>query len=137
MEAAPGLEPGIKDLQFFPLTIWVRRPHSTLLSSSVLLFCHGFFNCFFELKTGEDVERIGKVRDEAHHNGLALVLWSYPRGPVPDPTKKDSLLWCHYAVSAAESLGADIVKTKFPSVVEPKKRENYEGFIEKEYCDKI
>lgn len=88
-------------------------------------------------QTGEDVERIGKIRDEAHHNGLAVVLWSYPRGPVPDLTKKDSLLWCHYAVSAAESLGADIVKTKFPSVVEPKKRENYEGFIEKEYCDKI
>jgi len=88
-------------------------------------------------QTGEDVERIGKVREEAHRNGLPLVLWSYPRGPVPDPTKKDSLLWCHYAVSAAESLGADIVKTKFPSVVEPKKREAYEKYIEEEYSEKI
>ncbi len=88
-------------------------------------------------QTGEDIERIGKVREEAHRNGLPLVLWSYPRGPVPDSTKKDSLLWCHYAVSAAESLGADIVKTKFPSVVEPEKRENYEKYIEKEYSGKI
>ena len=64
-------------------------------------------------------------------------MWSYPRGLVPDPTKKDSLLWCHYAVSAAESLGADIVKTKFPSVVEPKKREKYEEFIKEEYSAKI
>jgi len=88
-------------------------------------------------QTGEDVERIGKVREEAHRNGIPLVLWSYPRGSVPDSTKKDSLLWCHYAVSAAESLGADIVKTKFPSVVEPKKRENYEKFIEEEYSSKI
>ncbi len=88
-------------------------------------------------QTGEDIERIGKVRDEAHKNGLLLVLWSYPRGPVPDKTKADSLLWCHYAVSAAESLGADIVKTKFPSVVEPKKRKAYEEFILKEYAKKI
>lgn len=88
-------------------------------------------------QTGEDVERIGKIRDEAHNNGLPLVLWSYPRGPVPDSTKVDSLLWCHYAVSAAESVGADIVKTKFPSVVEPKRRENYEKYIEGEYSGKI
>ena len=88
-------------------------------------------------QTGEDVERIGRIREGAHHSGLPLVLWSYPRGPVPDSTKKDSLLWCHYAVSAAESLGADIVKTKFPSVVEPKKRGKYEEFIKEEYSGKI
>ena len=88
-------------------------------------------------QTGEDIERIGRIREEAHKNGLLLVLWVYPRGPVPDKTKVDSLLWCHYAVSAAESLGADIVKTKFPSVVEPKKREAYEEFILKEYSKKI
>jgi class I fructose-bisphosphate aldolase len=88
-------------------------------------------------QTGEDVERIGKIRKEAHHSGLPLVLWSYPRGLVPDSTKKDSLLWCHYAVSATESLGAGIVKTKFPSVVEPKKREKYEEFIKEEYSAKI
>jgi len=88
-------------------------------------------------QTGEDVERIGKIREEAHRNGLPLILWSYPRGPVPDATKKDSLLWCHYAVSAAESLGADIVKTKFPSVVDPVKRGKYEAFIKEEYSGKI
>ncbi len=88
-------------------------------------------------QTGEDVERIGRVREEAHRYGLPLVLWSYPRGPVPDRVKKDSLLWCHYAVSAAESLGADIVKTKFPSVVEPERRDAYEDFISQEYTGKI
>lgn len=87
--------------------------------------------------TGKDIERISQIREEAHSAGLPLILWSYPRGPVPDATKADSLLWCHYAVSAAESIGADIVKTKFPSVVEPEKREAYEEYILKEYVKKI
>lgn len=88
-------------------------------------------------ETGEDVERIGKIREQAHKAGLPLVLWSYPRGAVPGATKADSLLWCHYAVSAAESLGADIVKTKFPSVVDPKHRDAYDDFIKDEYGGKI
>lgn len=86
---------------------------------------------------GADIERIAKVRDEAHKLGMPLVLWSYPRGPLPDATKVDSLLWCHYAVSSAESLGADIVKTKYPSVVDPAKRDAYENFITGEYMKKI
>jgi len=88
-------------------------------------------------ETGADVERTGKIREEAHQAGLPLVLWSYPRGPAPSATKADSLLWCHYAVSAAESLGADIVKTKFPSVVDPKHRDAYDDFIKGEYSGKI
>ncbi len=88
-------------------------------------------------QTGADIERIGKIREEAHQAGLPLVLWSYPRGPVPSATKADSLLWCHYAVSAAESLGADIVKTKFPSVVDPKHRDAYDDYIKGEYSGKI
>ncbi len=86
---------------------------------------------------GADIERIAQVRDEAHELGVPLVLWSYPRGPLPDMTQANSLLWCHYAVSSAESLGADIVKTKFPAVVEPGKRDAYENFIMKEYIKKI
>lgn len=86
---------------------------------------------------GQDIERIAMIREEAHSWGIPLVLWSYPRGPVPDTTKADSLLWCHYAVSSAESLGTDVVKTKFPSVVPPAQRDAYEEFITKEYMKKI
>ncbi len=88
-------------------------------------------------RTGEDVERIGRVREAAHDAGLPLVLWCYPRGPVVSKCQADSLLWCHYAVSSGESLGADIVKTKYPSVVKPKSREYYESFILDEYSSKI
>lgn len=88
-------------------------------------------------QTGEDIERIAFIREEAHNNGLPLVLWSYPRGPVFDAIQADSLLCCHYAVSAAESLGADVVKTKFPNVVKPKCRYAYAKFIKDEYSKKI
>jgi len=43
--------------------------------------------------------------------------WSFggwARGPLPERTGADSLYWCHSAVAAAEDLGADIVKTKYP-----------------------
>ncbi len=88
-------------------------------------------------QTGEDVERIVKIREEAHDNGIALVLWSYPRGPLFDAIQADSLLACHYAVSAAESLGADVVKTKFPRVVSLECRDAYDKFIKDEYSKKI
>jgi len=88
-------------------------------------------------QTGEDVERVAKIREEAHNNGLPLVLWSYPRGSLFDAIGADSLFACHYAVSAAESLGADVVKIKFPSVVKPKQRDEYKKFIKEEYSKKI
>jgi len=88
-------------------------------------------------QTGEDIERISKIREEAHNCGIPLVLWSYPRGPLFDKIQADSLLACHYAVSAAESLGADVVKTKFPAVVKPKCRDKYDEFIVEEYSSKI
>lgn len=88
-------------------------------------------------QTGQDVERIGKIRKAAHDAGMPLVLWVYPRGPVPNETQINSMLWAHYAVSAGESIGADIVKTKFPDVVSAGKREAYESFILDEYTGKI
>jgi class I fructose-bisphosphate aldolase len=88
-------------------------------------------------RTGEDVERIGRIREQAHAAGLPLILWCYPRGPVVNMCQNDSLLWCHYAVSAGESLGADVVKTKYPSVVEPARRDGYENFILNEYALRI
>lgn len=89
------------------------------------------------IDTGRDVERIGKIRQAAHEAGLPLVLWVYPRGPVPNEIQINSLLWAHYAVSAGESIGADIVKTKFPDVVSPDKRDAYEDYINGEYGGKI
>jgi len=65
-------------------------------------------------ETEEDVERIGEIVEEAHGCGLPAVMWGYARGPLPERVGADSLCWCHAAVAAAEDLGADVVKTKFP-----------------------
>ncbi|MBE0478143.1 hypothetical protein IBX65_03350 [Candidatus Aerophobetes bacterium] len=65
-------------------------------------------------ETMEDVERIGEIVEEAHDASLPVVIWAYARGPLPERVGADSLYWCHNAVAAAEDLGADVVKTKFP-----------------------
>ena len=63
----------------------------------------------------QDVERLGKIVSEAHKYHLPVVIWAYSRGPLPGKVGADSLYWCHMGVSAAQSVGADIVKTKFPA----------------------
>lgn len=78
-------------------------------------------------RTTEDMERLGKLIEKSHRYGLPVVMWSYPRGPDVNKTQRDSLYWTHYAVAVAESLGADIVKTKFPAVV----KQDYKGGYEK------
>lgn len=88
-------------------------------------------------ETGQDVERIGKIVEKAHEYGLPVVIWGYARGPIPNKVGADSLLWCHYAVSAVESLGGDIVKTKFPAPVKPEKKKEYEDYIKNYIKSKI
>jgi class I fructose-bisphosphate aldolase len=83
-------------------------------------------------ETERDMERIAKLIEEAHEYGLPAVVWAYPRGPGINDMGADSLFWVHYAVAVAESLGADIIKTKFPKpVTDEKKRELYFNYIDK------
>ncbi|OYT33858.1 MAG: hypothetical protein B6U87_02885 [Candidatus Aenigmarchaeota archaeon ex4484_52] len=87
-----------------------------------------------------DMERVNKIVDTAHDSGLPVVIWSYPRGPgISEPlnekdegvSQADSLYWVHYAVAAAEALGADVIKTKFPQQVKPQNRKIYEKMLDK------
>lgn len=82
-------------------------------------------------KTGEDMERIGKIIREAHAFGIPAVVWSYARGPGVSEVGNDSLYWVHYACVVAESLAADIIKTKFPAPVKEEKREVYLKYLKK------
>ncbi|MCX9085002.1 MAG: hypothetical protein OIN87_09430 [Candidatus Methanoperedens sp.] len=92
-----------------------------------------------------DFERAAKIIREAHEVGLVAVVWAYTRGQGLDEkskfkdkegefqgvTQSDSLYWTHYAVSIASGLlGADIVKTKYPSKVKPDNRRTYDAHIE-------
>ena len=81
--------------------------------------------------TREDMLRIGKIIEEAHLYGMSAVVWAYARGPDVNEVGADSLYWVHYACVVAESLGADVIKTKFPSPVKEEKREAYLSYLEK------
>ena len=78
-----------------------------------------------------DMERIGTIVRKAHEYGLPAVLWTYPRGPGVNEVGGDSLFWVHYGVVVAESLGADIIKTKFPEPVKKEKKEAYINYVTK------
>jgi len=81
--------------------------------------------------TREDMSRIGSIIREAHMYGMPAVVWAYARGPGVDDVGADSLYWVHYACVVAESLGADIVKTKYPAPVKEEKREVYFNYLKK------
>jgi class I fructose-bisphosphate aldolase len=63
----------------------------------------------------QDFEQYHRVREEAHHYGMPLVVWAYPRGSAIDAKGgKDSFYAVDYAARTASELGADIVKVNFP-----------------------
>lgn len=82
-----------------------------------------------EIQSGEDMERIARLIEETHNADLPVVLWGYTRGPEYNKIQSDNLLCCHYSVSLAESLGADIVKVKFPAFVKKDNLEAYKVFL--------
>ena len=49
--------------------------------------------------------------------GLAVVVWSYPRGPNLDRAAETALDICAYAAQMAALMGANIIKVKPPSAV--------------------
>ena len=81
--------------------------------------------------TRENMIRVGSMIMEAHEHGMPAVVWAYPRGPGVNEVGADSLYWVQYACVVAESLGADIIKTKFPAPVKDDKREAYFNYLKK------
>ncbi|MBM3600701.1 MAG: class I fructose-bisphosphate aldolase [Alphaproteobacteria bacterium] len=63
----------------------------------------------------EMMEEIRALAEEAKANGLAVVVWSYPRGG--DLTKEGETAYdvCAYAAHMAALIGAHIIKVKPPS----------------------
>ncbi len=60
----------------------------------------------------EDLQEIG---EEAKSYGLAVVVWSYPRGSGLSKEGETALDVIAYAAQIAAQLGADIIKVKLPS----------------------
>jgi class I fructose-bisphosphate aldolase len=63
-------------------------------------------------------EMYGQLRNLAHEakrRGLAVVVWSYPRGSVLKKEDETAIDICAYAAHIAAQLGAHIVKVKLPT----------------------
>ena len=63
-------------------------------------------------------EMFGQIRElaeEAKFNGLAVVIWSYPRGGTLSKAGETAIDVCGYAAQIAAQLGAHIIKVKLPT----------------------
>ncbi len=65
----------------------------------------------------ELMEEIRELAEEAKDAGLAVVIWSYPRGPNLDKAAETAFDICAYAAHMAALLGAHIIKVKPPTAV--------------------
>ncbi len=65
----------------------------------------------------DQMEELRELAAEAKAAGLAVVVWSYPRGPALDKAGETAFDICAYAAHMAALLGAHIIKVKLPSEV--------------------
>ena len=65
----------------------------------------------------EQMEELRELAEEAKDAGLAVVTWSYPRGPALDKAAETAVDICAYAAHMAALLGAHIIKVKPPTAV--------------------
>ncbi len=63
----------------------------------------------------EMYEQIRAAAEEAKRHGLAVVIWSYPRGSELDKKAETAIDVTGYAAQIAAQLGAHIIKVKLPS----------------------
>ncbi|BFU93717.1 MAG: Fructose-bisphosphate aldolase class I [Nitrospira sp.] len=60
-------------------------------------------------------EQLRAIGEEAKDNGLALVVWSYPRGSALSKEGETAIDVVAYAAQIAAQLGAHVIKVKLPS----------------------
>ena len=63
----------------------------------------------------EQMEELRELAAEAKSAGLAVVVWSYPRGPNLDSAGETAVDICAYAAHMAALLGAHVIKVKLPT----------------------
>ena len=65
----------------------------------------------------DQMEELRELTAEAKAAGLAVVVWSYPRGGNLDRAAETALDICAYATQMAALMGANIIKVKPPTAV--------------------
>ncbi len=63
----------------------------------------------------EQMEELRELSLEAKSAGLAVVVWSYPRGPMLNKEAETAVDVCAYAAHMAALMGANIIKVKPPT----------------------
>ena len=63
----------------------------------------------------DQMEELRELSEEAKAAGLAVVVWSYPRGPNLDKVAETAVDICAYAAHMAALMGAHIIKVKPPT----------------------
>ena len=63
----------------------------------------------------EMYQELRELTEEAKRNGLAVVVWSYPRGSGLSKKGETAIDVCAYAAQIAAQLGAHIIKVKPPT----------------------
>ena len=63
----------------------------------------------------DQMEELRELAEEAKASGLAVVVWSYPRGPNLNKEAETAIDICAYAAHMAALMGATIIKVKPPS----------------------
>ncbi len=66
-------------------------------------------------EAGRMYEQISALAEEAKQAGLAVVIWSYPRGSQLSKEGETAIDVVAYAAQLAAQLGANIIKVKLPS----------------------
>jgi len=74
-------------------------------------------------------EEFQMIAEEAKAKGLAVVLWSYPRGGNLSTAGETALDVCAYSAHLAAELGAHIIKVKLPTahLEQPEAKKVYEA----------
>ncbi len=77
----------------------------------------------------EMYEMVRQQAEEAKRNGLAVVVWAYPRGSELSKEGETAIDVCGYAAQIACQLGAHIVKVKVPTayIEQPEAKKVYEA----------
>lgn len=75
-------------------------------------------------------EQLRVLADEAKRCGLAVVVWSYPRGSALSKAGETGIDVIAYAAQLAAQLGANIIKIKLPSdhVEQPEAKKVYDKY---------
>jgi class I fructose-bisphosphate aldolase len=73
-------------------------------------------------------EQLREIAEEAKAHGLAVVVWSYPRGSGISKEGETALDVVAYAAQIAAQLGANIIKVKLPTahLEQPEAKKAYE-----------